>query len=331
MNVIVANRNEELLNTLEIDIIKKVTGEFEVDELISMFSNFFYQRMILDITAIKNYKDIKNLQKLSIALDVSKIILLLDNTPESSSTPYLSKLISMGIYNFTKNKEGIDYLLNHPNSYRDVAHIHQLDALTNEVANRVVQNNVKILGIRNLTDHAGATSLIYMLKKQLSQNYSVVAIEVDKTDFVYFNDKDMVSTVSMDLAKELIKASEAYDIVLVDLNNSGNDDSCNEVLYLLEPSVIKLNKLIRKDRSVFGKMSGKKIILNKSLLTTKDIMDFEMEAKTKVFYNIPPLNDRMLSRTLDNLLVKVGFLSQKKEEVSEPEEKKILGLFKSNN
>jgi hypothetical protein len=329
MNVIVANKNEELLNSLEIDIIKKVTGEFEVDELISMFSNFFYQRMILDITAIKNYNDIKNLQKLSIALDVSKIILLLDSSPESASTPYLSKLISMGIYNFTKNKEGIDYLISHPNSYRDVAHIHQLDALTNEVANRVVQNNVKILGIRNLTDHAGATSLIYMLKKQLSQNYSVIAIEVDKTDFVYFNDKDMVSTVSMDLAKELIKASESHDIVLVDLNNSGNDDSCNDVLYLLEPSVIKLNKLIRKDRTVFGKMSGKKIVLNKSLLSTKDIMDFEMEAKTKVFYNIPPLNDRMLSRTLDNLLVKIGFLSQKKEEYTEPEEKKILGLFKS--
>ena len=32
----------------------------------------------------------------------------------------------MGIYNFTRNKEGILYLLDHPNSYRDVAHIHQL-------------------------------------------------------------------------------------------------------------------------------------------------------------------------------------------------------------
>jgi hypothetical protein len=77
-------------------------------------------------------------------------------------------------------------------------------------------------------------------------------------------------------------------------------------------------------------MSGKKIVLNKSLLSTKDIMDFEMEAKTKVFYNIPPLNDRMLSRTLDNLLIKLGFTKQKKEEYNaEPEEKKILGLFKS--
>jgi hypothetical protein len=185
MNVIVANKYEPLLSSLEIDVIKKVTGDFEVDELISMFSNFFFQRMILDITAIKNYKDIRNLQKLSIALDMSKVILLLDEDAESTSAPYLSKLISMGIYNFTKNKEGVLYLLEHPNSYRDVAHIHQLDTLTSEVANRVVRNNVRILGIKNLTDHAGATSFIYMLKRQLSVNYKVIAIEIDKTDFSY--------------------------------------------------------------------------------------------------------------------------------------------------
>ena len=59
--------------------------------------------MILDITAIKDYKNIKNIQKLSISLDMNKIILLLDDSAESTSTEYLSKLISMGIYNFTKN------------------------------------------------------------------------------------------------------------------------------------------------------------------------------------------------------------------------------------
>ena len=73
MNVIVANQYQSLLQGLEIDIIKQMTGEFEVDQIISTFQNFFYQRMILDITAIKNYKDIKTLQQLSIALDMDKI------------------------------------------------------------------------------------------------------------------------------------------------------------------------------------------------------------------------------------------------------------------
>ncbi len=67
MNVIVSNKNQALLENLGIDVIKEMNGEFEADEIIATFQNFFYQRMILDITAIKDYKNIENLQKLSIS------------------------------------------------------------------------------------------------------------------------------------------------------------------------------------------------------------------------------------------------------------------------
>ena len=92
MNVIVSNAKKEILENLSIDIIKAVNGVFEVEELINMFKNFYYQRMILDITAIKNYTDIRTLQKLSISLDMEKVILVLDDSEESSSTGYLSNL-----------------------------------------------------------------------------------------------------------------------------------------------------------------------------------------------------------------------------------------------
>ena len=49
MNVIVANKYQTLLQSLDIDVIKRVEGEFEVEELIAQFENFFFQRMILDI------------------------------------------------------------------------------------------------------------------------------------------------------------------------------------------------------------------------------------------------------------------------------------------
>ncbi|MDD3821803.1 MAG: hypothetical protein PHF47_02140, partial [Bacilli bacterium] len=65
MNVIVANKYQSLLATLEIDVIKSLNGEFAVEEIISTFKNFFFNKMILDITAIKDYKDVTNLQKLS--------------------------------------------------------------------------------------------------------------------------------------------------------------------------------------------------------------------------------------------------------------------------
>ncbi len=326
MNVIVSNKYQALLSSLDIEVIKSVNGEFDVDELISMFANLYYQRMILDITAIRNYKDVKNLQKLSMALDMEKIILLLDDDSDSSSSVYLSRLISMGIYNFTKNKEGIMYLLNHPNSYRDVAHIHQLDQLTETVNTKHIDNNVRVLGVKNLTDDAGSTSLIYMLKKQLSRNYTVLAIEIGKRDFAYFNDKDMISTSKEEFPTILLKSKD-IDIILVDVNESKTEEICDDVLYLLEPSSIKLNKLMRKNRNIFRELNGKKIVLNKSLLTTKDVLDFEGEARTSVFYNVPPLNDRVHNKVLDSFLSKLGFGRQKTNNNYE-EKGKILGLFK---
>ena len=169
MNVIICNQRKELLNNLNIDVIKTLEGQFDADEIINMFRNFYYQRMILDITALKDYTDIKNLQKLSIALDMEKLILVLTDDEASALPSYLSKLISMGIYNFTRNVEGVLYLLNNPNSYRDVAQYHQLE--DNQSAQVIYQgveaNYCRIIGIKNVTLQAGATTLAYMLVKNL--------------------------------------------------------------------------------------------------------------------------------------------------------------------
>lgn len=333
MNVIIANKYNAMLQNLDIDIIKSLNGEFDAEEIISTFQNFYFQRMILDITAIKNYKDIKNLQKLSIALDMEKVILLLDDSIESSSTEYLSKLISMGIYNFTKNAEGIMYLYNHPNTYRDVAHIHQLEVEKNDENVTPSESYTRgrgtmIVGVKNITKQAGASTLIYMMKKILSKHYSVEAIEVDKRDFIYFNDKDMINTTSNEIGNVIVKYSDK-DIVLVDINSSKQAESlCNEVLCLVEPSIIKLNKLMMLDRNAFAKIKkeDKKLILNKSLLSSKDILEFEYESKSKVYYNLPPLDDRERNiHALSRFLLKLGFEVDIDEEMSK--KNKILGLF----
>lgn len=333
MNVIIANKYNAMLQNLDIDIIKSLNGEFDAEEIISTFQNFYFQRMILDITAIKNYKDIKNLQKLSIALDMEKVILLLDDSIESSSTEYLSKLISMGIYNFTKNAEGIMYLYNHPNTYRDVAHIHQLEVEKNDESVTPSESYTRgrgtmVVGVKNITKQAGASTLIYMMKKILSKHYSVEAIEVDKRDFIYFNDKDMINTTSNEIGNVIVKYSDK-DIVLVDINSSKQAESlCNEVLCLVEPSIIKLNKLMMLDRNAFAKIKkeDKKLILNKSLLSSKDILEFEYESKSKVYYNLPPLDDRERNiHALSRFLLKLGFEVDIDEEMSK--KNKILGLF----
>lgn len=325
MNVIIANEAKAMLSTLDIDVIKSVDGVHTADEIVEMFKNFFYARMILDITAIKDYNDIINIQKISIGLDADKIILLLPNNEASTSSSYLSKIISMGIYNFTTTVDGVKYFLDHPNTYKDVAHIQQLNDLSTTINEKVVAGS-RIIGIKNVTDHAGSTTLIYMLKKELEQSYgmSVVAIEVNRHDFMYFNSSNMISIDDEHLMTEIVKHNDVA-IILVDLNDSSNEGACSDVLYLIEPSSIKLNKLMRRNRRVFEELKGRKIILNKSLLSNSDIMDFEYEGKTKVFYNIPPLNDRVKNPVLSDFLSKIGLINKTSEKESGG---KIFGLFK---
>lgn len=325
MNVIVANEQKDELALLDIDVIKSISGEFEADEIVDMFKNFFFGRMIIDITAIRNYTDVVNIQKLSLGLDVEKLIFLLPSDETTSSSSFLTKIISMGIYNFTTNMDGVKYLLDHPNSYKDVAHIQQLNELTGAVSEKVIAGN-HIIGIRNVTDHAGATTLVFMLKKELELIYgdTVFAIEVNRHDLSYFNMKNVISTTSANLTGELVKVKDA-SVVLIDLNDCDDESACGDVLYLVEPSSIKLNKLMRRNRNAFNELKGKRIVLNKSLLTNKDITDFEYEAKAKVFYNIPPLDERKRNNVIADFLYKVGLVSKEKED---KEDNKILGFFK---
>ena len=143
----------------------------------------------------------------------------------------------MGIYNFANNKETLMYLYNHQNTYKDVAHIHQLGNENNGEGdggnkkhglfdNNFKSDNIvrtaKVLGFKNVTASAGATTLIYILKKSLSEKDYVVAIEVNKNDFGFFNEKDMYSVSENNLEAAINKFGTA-NMILVDLNNVNGD------------------------------------------------------------------------------------------------------------
>lgn len=339
MNVVITNNNQAAIQGLNLDIIKEMNGEFEVDEIVSTFKNFFFQRMILDVTAIKDYRNLDNLQKLSIALDMEKLILYLGNADLGNQNEFISSIISMGIYNFTKNADGIMYLYNNPNTYRDVAHFHNLSApkemsqhvpnTPNQPEQTAVPNNkvnARVVGIENITDGAGATTMIYLMKKQLSTNYSTVAIEVNKRDFTYFPEKDMYSTNNEGIQGLIYKHSDK-EIILVDVNESPEaKQACDELVYLIEPSVIKLNKLMALRRRKLQLIKDKSVVLNKSVLSSKDVSDFEFESKAKVLLNIPPLDDRARNIKVVNLLLKkLGFDRQHVENDDESDKK--MGLF----
>ena len=310
MNVIVSNKYQTLLGTLNIDVIKSINGVFSVQDLLNQFSNFYYNKMIIDVTSIKDYENINTMRELSINFDMNKIILLLDDSPIVNSSMYLSQLVSVGIYNFTRNVDAIPFLINNPNSYKDVAAYQNLDSNNKEPVNIKKADTIKleqrIIGFKNVTEHAGATTLIYMLKKHLESNYRVKAIEINNSDFEYFNDSSFESCDFMNVSFTISNNSDA-DVILVDLND-GPENLCNEIIYLIEPGIIKLNKLIRTDRKIFDKLRNKKIVLNKSVLDHKDIYDFEKESGSRIFYNISYLDEKLDNiNDIKEFLIALGF------------------------
>ncbi|MBQ7136609.1 MAG: hypothetical protein IJO43_01370 [Bacilli bacterium] len=324
MNVLITNQQESVLANLETEIIKTLRGEYGVDEIISQFSNFFFGKMVLDVTSIKDYKDIVNYQKLSIGLPVDKIILFLPNDPMVTDPSFISKLISMGFYNFGKTLEEVAYLVEHSNTYKDVAHLHQLEPVvaaapvvvgsvpvpTQAVASAPAQvvPASRVIGFKNVTENAGATTLVYLMKRELETIHgkSVLAIEVNKREFMYFNDSTLVSVTKQDLMSQLLKARN-YNIVLVDLNDC-DPNVCDEVIYLVEPSILKLNKLMKLNSKTFDKLKGQRVVLNKTLVAGGNIQTFEYETGVKIFDVIRPLDDRSSKPMLTDFMNKLGLI-----------------------
>ena len=328
MNIIVSNKYQTLLSTLNIDVMKNINGEFTVQDLISQFGNFYYNKMIIDITAIKGYDNINVMRELSLNFEMDKVIILLDDSEKVNSSMYLSQLVSMGIYNFTRSVDAIPFLMENPNSYKDVASYQNLNensATFTDTAKEStpVKLEQRVIGFKNVTEHAGATTLIYMLKKQLQATYKVAAIEINSNDFEYFNDKTLLSADFMNVSS-IIQNNNDKEVIFIDLND-GEESLCTEIVYLIEPGIIKLNKLIRNDRKIFDKLRGKKIVLNKSVLDNKDVHDFEYESGSKIFYNIPCLDEKLdNNKKINDFLLALGF-SRLNESGKDP--KKIFGKF----
>jgi hypothetical protein len=57
MNVVVVNQQEASVTNLGIEIIKSMRGCFTTDELIGTVSNFYFLRMIMDVTALQNFEE----------------------------------------------------------------------------------------------------------------------------------------------------------------------------------------------------------------------------------------------------------------------------------
>lgn len=330
MNVIVANERKQELNTLNIDIIKNVEGLYTVEELIGMFTNFFFNKIIIDITAIKEYSDYRNIKKLFEVIDTKKTILYLDGKNNVCvSKEYISDLITLGVYNFTADVNQIMELYNNPKSFKDVSEL-QIQKTTFDINSEIdrengvnqkeeftfqdfilpgeYDGNKKIIGVKNLTEHAGATTLVVQMIKQLNKQYKAIGIEMNKQDFIYFRTPNIYSCTSTADVLKKIKEHQDVDAVIVDLNTFDHKEFCTDVIYLIEPGIIRMTKLLKRNSKIFEDLSGEKLILNRTNMDEANVSEFEVETNCKIFSVVSNFRDN-LDRVIsvDKLLSKLGY------------------------
>lgn len=343
INIIIKNQNSKIIDSVDINSIKTISGEFTREAIELELGNLLYSAAVIDITAIKNYFDIKEVLRFLSFFGPSKTILLLNNSELVNSSSYLNLLVQNGYYNFTRNAAGINYLLTHPNSLNDVSkYIDSLNSTSNIAVNSMgpntfgnqthqsnqyvvntdynsgyvkenesVKTGARIIGIQNITEHAGATTFMYVMLKHLRINYKVKAFEMFKQDSIYFKDNDISFCTSVEDLKYRINITSDAEIILVDLNGLKEPGLCHDILYLVNPGIISLNKALKKDTNVREKVMDGKVILNQSAMKDEEMSNFEYETKFKVYYNMPVINDRA-ERLLvvDKLLLKLGFGKQ---------------------
>ena len=85
----------------------------------------------------------------------------------------------------------------------------------------------------------------------------------------------------------------------------------DNILYLIEPSTLKLNKMLMLDRHLLPSLVDKKVILNKCMLSKSDIRDFQNESGCRILYSLPPMNDKEdNSNILMPFFEKLGFVKK---------------------
>ena len=302
MNVVISNKYRNELRNIGIDISGVLEGEYSSEQIVNAFNNYYYEKVILDITAIKGYNNVSNLitelKKIFYILDPNRSIVLLENTPEFNNNIIISNLVSSKIYNYAFSLPEVIELFNNPRSYGEVNSYDTLST-TNDVS--------RIIGIKNITSSAGTTTLMYMMMNELSKKYTVKCIEVNQDDFKYFKNENMKSVNAESFMNEIL--TEPYpDVILVDQNNYDNELLIKETLYLLEPSILKFNKAIDKNPNLLADLKDKKIIYNRTQMPLPKLQEFSQANNLTPFDIIRNINERdKINPQVINLLTKLGF------------------------
>ena len=319
MYIIIKNENSRIINNLTVNVSKTLVGDFTREDLDRELNLINYDKAIVDITSIRNYYDDNYLYKfLEFFRSPSDVILLLNDGFVANSKHFLSKLISKGYYNFATTDSAVNRLLERNNTIDDVKeYMDGNDFLkTNSIVsgidkNKKFETDKLIIGIENGFPHSGATTLMYMLVKEIGKSKKVKGIEMINNDSLFFRDDRIISCESRIQFETIVKTLNDIDVYIVDLNGSDVKEICNKVIYLIEPGTTKINKVVKGDREIYEMLKNSNVVLNRSNIKDDEMKTFEYETKFKVVGNVPNLNERLDSN--DSLTKLVDYLLDNKE------------------
>lgn len=319
MYIIIKNENSRIINNLTVNVSKTLVGDFTREDLDRELNLINYDKVIVDITSIRNYYDDNYLYKfLEFFRSPSDVILLLNDGFVANSKHFLSKLISKGYYNFATTDNAVNRLLERNNTIDDVKeYMDGNDFLkTNSIVsgidkNKKFETDKLIIGIENGFPHSGATTLMYMLVKEIGKSKKVKGIEMINNDSLFFRDDRIISCESRIQFETIVKTLNDIDVYIVDLNGSDVKEICNKVIYLIEPGTTKINKVVKGDREIYEMLKNSNVVLNRSNIKDDEMKTFEYETKFKVVGNVPNLNERLDSN--DSLTKLVDYLLDNKE------------------
>ncbi len=319
MYIIIKNENSRIINNLTVNVSKTLVGDFTREDLDRELNLINYDKAIVDITSIRNYYDDNYLYKfLEFFRSPSDVILLLNDGFVANSKHFLSKLISKGYYNFATTDSAVNRLLERNNTIDDVKEYMdgndflKTDSIVSGIdKNKKFETDKLIIGIENGFPHSGATTLMYMLVKEIGKSKKVKGIEMINNDSLFFRDDRIISCESRIQFETIVKTLNDIDVYIVDLNGSDVREICNKVIYLIEPGTTKINKVVKGDREIYEMLKNSNVVLNRSNIKDEEMKTFEYETKFKVVGNVPNLNERLDSN--DSLTKLVDYLLDNKE------------------
>lgn len=327
MFIVIKNENSNIINNLSVNVSKTLVGEFTRKDLDNELYMVSYDRVIVDITSIRNFYDDNYLYSfLQYFNDPSKIIILLNDSFVANSKLFLSNLIKHGYYNFATSDSSLNRLLERENTLDDVKELAEgydflkSDSIVSGRVSKGFDTDKVIIGIENGIPHSGATTLMYMLVKEFGKKCNVKGVEMNGEDSLLFNDDRVISCESRSQLETIIMSLKDVDVFVIDLNGSDVKEICTKVIYLVETGIIKVNKLMKGDKINYERLVGKNVVLNRTNLSGNEIKVFEYETGLNVVGSVGNLNERLDSN--DGLRDLVRFLGVRGKKSG------LFGLFR---